>query len=101
MQQPDAYLLPEDVVHVTFTTTRLRSGYDQDQVDQWLDDVVATMRLHIDGQPAADPLRSADVPAAAFRTVRWRDGYDMVEVDDFLDRVQATLDALERGLRPS
>ncbi|MFC7432418.1 MULTISPECIES: DivIVA domain-containing protein [unclassified Agrococcus] len=99
--QPGALLMPDDVVAQTFTTTRLRAGYDQDQVDVLLDAVVATMRGHLAGAPVSDPVQASDVATVVFATKRWRDGYDMEEVDDLLDRVQATLAALERGERPS
>lgn len=93
-------LLPDEIVQQTFSTTRFRAGYDADQVDQWLDEVVATMRGHIAGTLDATPIRASDVAAARFQQTRFRDGYDMAEVDDLLDRVQATLAALERGERP-
>ncbi|QCR19951.1 DivIVA domain-containing protein [Agrococcus sp. SGAir0287] len=99
--QPGHLLLPDDVVRQTFSTTRLRAGYEVDQVDQLLDDVVATMRAHLDGSPIARPVRADDVAAVRFEVTRFRARYDMAEVDGFLDRVQATLAALERGDRPS
>lgn len=37
-------LTPEDVVSKRFTTTRFRDGYDQDEVDDFLDEVVEEMR---------------------------------------------------------
>ena len=93
-------LMPDDVDQQTFSTTRLRAGYEIEQVDQWLDEVVATMRAHLAGTPEAVSVRADDVAAARFGVTRFRARYDMVEVDDFLDRVQATLAALERGDRP-
>mgnify|MGYP000994513625 FL=1 len=100
MQQP-ALLLPDDVVQQTFSTTGFRRGYSADQVDQWLDVVVATMREHLAGSLDAPGVRAEDVASVRFDQTRFQQGYDMVEVDDFLDRVEATLAALERGDRPS
>jgi DivIVA domain-containing protein len=37
-------LTPEDVVSKRFTTTKFRDGYDQDEVDDFLDEVVEEMR---------------------------------------------------------
>ncbi|WP_186329382.1 DivIVA domain-containing protein [Agrococcus jejuensis] len=99
--QPGPLLMPDEIVEQMFSTTRFRAGYDQDQVDHWLDGVVATMRQHLAGSHEAGPIRADDVAAVQFTQTRFRDGYDMAEVDDFLDRVHATLAALERGERPS
>lgn len=37
-------LAPEDVVNKRFQPTRFREGYDQDEVDDFLDEIVVTMR---------------------------------------------------------
>ncbi|MFM6973807.1 MAG: DivIVA domain-containing protein, partial [Agromyces sp.] len=37
-------LTPEDVVNKRFQTTKFRDGYDQDQVDDFLDEVVVELR---------------------------------------------------------
>ena len=37
-------LSPEDVLNKTFTTTQFRRGYDEREVDDFLDEVVAEMR---------------------------------------------------------
>lgn len=92
--------MPDQIVEQTFSTTRFRAGYDADQVDLWLDEVVTTMRGHISGSLGVAPIRAEDVAAVRFTQTRFRDGYDMAEVDELLDRVQATLAALERGERP-
>lgn len=40
-------LTPEDVVNKRFQPTKFREGYDQDEVDDFLDEVVAELRrLH-------------------------------------------------------
>ena len=40
----DMALSPEDVLNKTFTTTQFRRGYDEREVDDFLDDIVAEMR---------------------------------------------------------
>ncbi|PKW27651.1 DivIVA domain-containing protein [Phycicoccus duodecadis] len=92
-------LTPEDVLNSHFTTTQLREGYDEREVDDFLDAVVASMRHH-DGIPAGRKQRlvtAADVRAARFTTTRLRRGYEMSDVDALMDRVAAALDALESG----
>ncbi len=37
-------LTPEDIVNMRFQSTKFRDGYDQDEVDDFLDEVVAEMR---------------------------------------------------------
>lgn len=56
-------LTPEDVVSKRFTTTKFRDGYDQDEVDDFLDEVVEEMRRLTKEN---EELRSGGaVPAAA------------------------------------
>ncbi len=67
-----------------------RRGYNEDDVDQFLSQVVA--RLELRGE-----LSAADVREVTFRKPPWgKRGYDQDEVDEFLDRIAATLDALAR-----
>lgn len=40
-------LTPDDIVNRTFETTRFRDGYDQDEVDNFLDEIVAEFRALI------------------------------------------------------
>ena len=37
-------LTPEDVLNKTFTQTQFRRGYDEREVDDFLDDIVAALR---------------------------------------------------------
>ena len=41
--EPRADLTSDDVAHRSFTPVRLREGYDMAEVDEFLDDVVATL----------------------------------------------------------
>jgi DivIVA domain-containing protein len=64
----------------TFSTTRLSTGYDEEEVDVFLDKVIAV--LSEGGQPDQAELRSAH-----FTTTRLRPGYVMQDVDSFLHEI--------------
>ncbi|MFI7579940.1 DivIVA domain-containing protein [Kocuria kalidii] len=69
-------LSPEDVINKRFQPTKFREGYDQDEVDDFLDEIVVELRrlnqenadlkqqLEAAGQPVA-PRESAPSPASA------------------------------------
>ena len=61
-------LTPEDVVNKQFQQTKFREGYDQDEVDDFLDEVVVELRRLIqENQDLQERLSSGDsgsVPAA-------------------------------------
>jgi len=71
-----------------FSTTRLRPGYDMEEVDAFLDAVRDTF-LGV-RQP---PLTAEEIRAKQFATTRLRPGYDEEEVDAFLQDVEARLRA--------
>lgn len=67
-------LTPEDVVNKRFQSTKFREGYDQDEVDDFLDEVVVELRrLTQENEDlrarlaggAGDDAKSAPAPAAA------------------------------------
>jgi DivIVA domain-containing protein len=74
-------LTPEDVVNKRFQSTKFREGYDQDEVDDFLDEVVVELRrlyqenedlraqLASGGTAAAEPSRAAE-PATVAETVK-------------------------------
>src|SRR5262249_53597079 len=70
------------------STTRLRPGYDMEEVDAFLDAVRDTF-LGV-RQP---PLTAEEIRAKQFATTRLRPGYDEEEVDAFLQDVEARLRA--------
>jgi DivIVA domain-containing protein len=70
----------------TFSTTRLRPGYVQEEVDVFLH----TIRDAFLGVRAT-ALTSDEIRNIRFATVRLRPGYDEEDVDIFLDYVQARL----------
>lgn len=68
-------LTPEDVINKRFQQTKFREGYDQDEVDDFLDEVVAEMRLLVgeneqlrqqlaEAEARADSAAAAAAPAA-------------------------------------
>jgi len=84
-----------DIRNVQFRTVRFTEGYDEDQVDDFLDQVALAL-----AEPADGPQRltSAEVKRIDFKATRLREGYDMDEVDSFLDRVELEFERRE-GLR--
>lgn len=79
-----------DIDGVRFTPTKFREGYDQDEVDEYLDRVRAALADWETGRPAP-MLTSHDVVTKSFQPTKFRAGYDQREVDDFLDDVVRTL----------
>lgn len=79
-------LTPDDVRNAAFPKPPIgRRGYDEDQVDDFLDRVEAALR-------GADPLTAAEVRQVTFTPAkRLRRGYAEDEVDDLLDRAAAAL----------
>jgi DivIVA domain-containing protein len=74
-----------DIHNVQFKTVRFAEGYDEDQVDDFLDTVALAL-----ADPAGGPQRltSAEVKRIDFKVTRLKEGYDMDEVDSFLDRIE-------------
>jgi len=59
-------LTPEDVVNKRFQPTKFREGYDQDEVDDFLDEVVVELRrLHQENEELRQRLGSGDAAPAA------------------------------------
>lgn len=102
----------EDVENARFQPTKLRTGYDQGQVDDLLDRIAATLRAgdqavdatsareatmaRFGSARAAEPDSAAtitadEVAASRFTPTRFRDGYDQNQVDDFLMQVVVEL----------
>lgn len=104
-------LTSEDVFSVQFPATKLRDGYDQNQIDDYLDEVVRVLSYYeaLNASPEAEvdltyiTVRGRDVREVDFDYTRMRVGYDQDAVDDYLDQVAATLEAYEKlyGIPPS
>ena len=110
-------LTPADVRNKAFSTTRLRPGYDEEEVDFFLDRVERELDLLIkenqdlraalarvlrgEGGRLSDippqpvhGLSATDIHNTQFSTTRLRPGYDEEEVDLFLDEVEAEIERL-------
>lgn len=80
----DPLLTATDIDHALFKTVRFTEGYDEDEVDAFLDKVALALAEPADG---VQQMHSDHVKNAEFTITRLREGYDMTEVDAFLDRV--------------
>ncbi|WP_046470447.1 DivIVA domain-containing protein [Allosalinactinospora lopnorensis] len=78
---------PEDVRNRKFATTRLTTGYNEQEVDEFLDSAEATLKALLNGHPEVAPLTSVQVERVRFATTRARPGYDPTQVDAFLDEL--------------
>ncbi|MEU8178976.1 DivIVA domain-containing protein [Microbispora hainanensis] len=75
------------VERVAFHPGRLGMGYREEEVDAFLDRMVATLR-----GTAAEPLTAEQVRKATFATVVFRPGYAIHEVDGFLAEMANVLE---------
>ena len=103
-------LTADDVLNVKFEVSSFKEGYNQDEVDVFLDDVTTTMREFEErlgtARESSGPshrlteilLTSEGVRNIRFSTTRWS-GYHIDQVDAFLAQVLASLEALEAQLR--
>ncbi|WP_442860322.1 DivIVA domain-containing protein [Arthrobacter sp. zg-Y40] len=97
----NSVLTAEDVVLKRFQPTKFRAGYDQTQVDAFLDRAVQELR-RLEGDPLqlsqagpagiAGPLLTPEqVVNQKFAPTQFREGYSQNEVDDFLDKLVVRL----------
>ena len=103
-------LTADDVLNVKFEVSSFKEGYNQDEVDVFLDDVTTTMREFEErlgtSRESSGPshrqteilLTSESVRNIRFSTTRWS-GYHIDQVDAFLSQVLTTMEALEAQLR--
>ncbi|MFI6500820.1 DivIVA domain-containing protein [Nonomuraea typhae] len=95
MTEPTGEMLREEwfetqaarVERVAFRSGRMGTGYNEDEIDAFLDRVVATLRGTTD-----NPLTGQDVREAKFSTVLLRPGYLIADVDSFLAGIADVLD---------
>jgi DivIVA domain-containing protein len=90
--EADRAELAEWVQTQKFSTTLLRPGYDEDEVDAFLDAIQETF-LGI-REPCLTPV---DIRMMQFSTTRLRPGYDEQDVDAFLDEAEVRL-AVQTGV---
>ena len=103
-------LTADDVLTVKFEVSSFKEGYNQDEVDVFLDDVTTTMREFEErlgtSRGSSDPshrraeslLTSEAIRNIRFSTTRWS-GYRIDQVDAFLAQVVSTMEALEAQVR--
>lgn len=107
LNKTSKYLTAENVILKQFNATKFREGYDQENVDDFLDEVVAELRriheenenlkLHKENKPGSlapisTPILTPEaVVNKRFKPTKFREGYDQDELDDFLDEVVVTL----------
>jgi DivIVA domain-containing protein len=84
-------ILSERAASGDFSTTRLRPGYDIEEVDAFLEAIRQTFLGMREPTLTVDDIRNKK-----FSTTRLRPGYDEEEVDAFLDSVELRLAALTR-----
>ncbi|GAA3664303.1 hypothetical protein GCM10022224_030430 [Nonomuraea antimicrobica] len=95
MTEPTGEMLREEwfetqaarVERVAFRPGRMGTGYNEDEIDAFLDRIVATLRGTTDF-----PVTAADVREARFSTVLFRAGYLIADVDSFLSGIADVLD---------
>lgn len=88
----------DDVLNTTFTQTQFRRGYEEREVDDFLDRAVVALRHHESGRPVAEaPMSSRDVEGVRFTQTQLRRGYDEEEVDTLLADLAGTLAQHESG----
>lgn len=94
-------LLSTAVAAKTFSTTKWREGYDQGQVDAYLERIgealAAWERRTVLGVSPA--ITGDEVVSVRFSPTKFRAGYDQGEVDDFLDQVTSALREHESATR--
>jgi DivIVA domain-containing protein len=78
---PSLRAMFDRIRNATFRTTRLRPGYDEDEVDAFLDYILETLRR---GQR---PYK-LQVRCVEFSTTRLRPGYEMEDVDNLLNWIE-------------
>ncbi len=102
-------LTADDVLTVKFQVSSFKEGYDQDEVDEFLDEVTTAMRgfeerLGALNEPTDSSHRQAEILLTSeavrnvrFSTTRWS-GYHINEVDAFLVQIVAAMETLEAQL---
>ena len=98
MAEPTRDLLREEwfesqaarVERVAFRPGRMGTGYNEDEVDAFLDRIVATLR-----DTTEYPVTAKDVREVRFSTVLFRAGYLIADVDSFLSGIAEVLE--QRG----
>lgn len=96
-------LSSDQVFSVRVKTVRFREGYNADQVDEFLEEVVESLKWleagQITGPNGEIPLGPDEVRNKAFDTTKYDSAYDMRQVDDLLQSIEQTLEHYVRVYR--
>jgi len=95
-QEAGGIVKTEWAASADFSTTRLRPGYEMEEVDAFLEAIRQTFR-----GIREPPLTADDIRKSQFSTTRLRPGYDEEEVDAYLDAVELGLAAMTRAELPA
>ena len=88
-------LTPEDVLNKTFTQTQFRRGYDEREVDDFLDEVVAEMRRLVKD---SDDLRAqVEELQQVNRQLQESSKAQYLDTDNRLNRLESGAPAAARG----
>ena len=111
-------LTTDEASHARFTSTRFGKGYSTEEVDAFIQEVIAALRAWETGTVVGAPspadgglagyggqttgapygvLTSRDVTSKKFVSTRFREGYEQGQVDAFMQKVAETLRAWETG----
>lgn len=85
MNAHDTNAIIDRIRNAMFRTTRLGTGYDEEQVDTFLDRAIETLRSGY----------SPNVRGARFTTTRLRPGYVRADVDGLLQEIASFTDGKE------
>ncbi|MFC0646552.1 DivIVA domain-containing protein [Cellulomonas phragmiteti] len=86
-------LSADEILRARLPVTSFREGYDQTEVDAFLDRAVRTLRDRATRPLDAHDVTAQEVDRLVLRTRRLVTGYDMAAVDALLSRLRDTLDA--------
>ena len=97
---PQTALTSQDVLNKKFSATRFSEGYEQDEIEEFLDEITETLRAW-EKRTAAGASQSADAPSGMltsqdvlnkkFSVGKFFEGYEQSEVDAFLDEIMRAL----------
>lgn len=96
-------LSSDQVFSVRLKTVRFREGYNADQVDEFLEETVESLKWleagQITGPNGEIPLGPEDVRSKTFDTTKYDSAYEMRQVDDLLQSIEETLEHYVRIYR--
>jgi DivIVA domain-containing protein len=93
-------LRSEDVVNAPFTQTQFRGGYDERDVDEFLDVIVDQLQRYERGDRSAPVLTLASLGTHHYLNTSLRRGYARPEVEQLIASVAETLGYYEAGGAP-